>query len=416
MKKISFLALFVFTIIHFSCENNITQAEISYTKATAIYGDLNLQRSSILIQAPQEILAPGKIYVSDNMLLIGERNKGVHTFDNTNPENPQPLNFINIPFNNEFYVHESMLFVESLYDIIKIDISDIKSPQIEDRILDAFLGDLKNNEGEYVVGFDYEKVTEMVDVNSNVYQIRRDNRDIIHYDFEERLIEESSVPTAFIGSDDVIGTFNKMAYAHGHLYVINDKFLTVIDDLNGFNFVSVEEIGRRMEMIYPQDDALFIGTDRSMEIYDLFIPSQPHYKSAFQHAPACDPVLPDGDVAYVTLRNVNNAEEENVLLVIDIKDKENPIELQEIPMLSPFGMTKIGEKLFVAEGHHGVKIFDISDQESIEEIEHISNVTAFDVIPHHKFSNVILIANPTGISQYRFESDNHFTLLSTIDF
>ena len=61
-----------------------------------------------------------------------------------------------------------------------------------------------------------------------------------------------------------------------------------------------------METIYPQGDELFVGSQESVRVFDIAEPSAPSFKSSFNHRRSCDPVLPDGDVAYVTLRSNNS--------------------------------------------------------------------------------------------------------------
>ena len=171
-----------------------------------------------------------------------------------------------------------------------------------------------------------------------------------------------------------------------------------------------------METIYPDGDKLYIGTQQSMEIFDINNPSQPQWNASFQHATSCDPVLPCGDVAYVTLRTGDVGDcpgDENALLVLDVKNT-NPTQLQEIEMESPFGMTIVGSKLYVGEGRNGLKVFNIEDKQNITLDTWEPNIEAYDIIHHPTNPNLILIAGPVGISQYEIEADATFSLLSTM--
>ena len=140
-----------------SCINDITTIDATFTRATALYADLDDLRSTTLIGEAREISNPGKIFVSDELLLVGEEKEGIHVIDNSNPENPVARLFINIPGNREFFVDGDYLFAESHYDMLKIDISNVNQPVLMARSMDAFGSDtaspvLTNERGESLVG------------------------------------------------------------------------------------------------------------------------------------------------------------------------------------------------------------------------------------------------------------------------
>ena len=69
-------------------------------------------------------------------------------------------------------------------------------------------------------------------------------------------------------------------------------------------------------------------------------------------------------------------------------------------MESPFGMTLIGDKLYVGEGQNGLKVFDASQRNSLHEIKFDQTVQAYDIIAHPTNENRILISGPDGYGQY----------------
>ena len=418
MKKLM-LAIVVLNIIGYSsCTNDFGSSEITYTKATAIYGDLDEQRNLPLNIAAKELINPGKIYVSEDLLLIGEEGEGIHVYDNSDPENPTSISFIQIPSNREFYVHNNSIYAESVYDMLKIDISDRSTPKLTNRIENAFIQEFTNENGQALIGFEYETVTEELDPNSSIWDLAQNGNNVF-VDFQDRLIPESAVPSSFAGSSQSsIGTVNRIAVSEDYVYTISTRFLTVFKDEGALQLKGTHDIGWDMETIYPQDDALFVGTRSSMQIINITSPEQPIMDGFFSHATACDPVLPDGDIAYVTLRTGDEdvcPGDLNALVSVNVSNIRNPFQIQEIPMESPYGMTLIADILYVGEGKNGLKLFDASDRANLKEIKHDSSVEAYDIIAHPTKPNLLLVASPTGFGQYEIDSETEdLSLLSWI--
>ncbi len=417
MKKVLFFLAAASMLLMYSCSSDINSAQLTYTKATAVYGDLNIQRNQPLNEEARPIVDPGKVFVSEDLLLIGEEGEGIHVYDNTNPENPTALSFISIPNNREFYVNDNFIYAESLYDMLKIDISDMTNPRLQNRVENAFIQDFINNDGEALIGFEFEEVTEEVEEGTSIWNEIWGNNNQAFFDFEDRIIPASAVPASFAGSSNSsIGTVNRIAHSNDHVYVISNSFLTVFSDNQNLQLIQSEQAGWRMETIYPQDESLYIGTRNSVQVYNIETPTNPRWQASFDHVDSCDPVLPDGDVAYVTLRTNNSGcpGDINALLVLDISQENRISQLQEIEMLSPFGMTKIGDVLYVGEGDNGLKTFDASNGSNLSMIDYDSTVQAYDVIAHPTRSDIILIASPNGFGQYRVSDTQDLALLSLI--
>jgi len=409
MKKL-FSICFSLSIILLltSCNNDISEIEATYTKASPIYADLDAIRMQPLNESIREVNNPGKVYVSEDILLIGEEKEGIHIFDNSNPSNPTPVSFISIPGNNEFYVHKNHIYAESYYDMLKIDISNMNSPQLINRIEEAFSKEFINEQGETLIGFTYEQVTETIEEDTDLWQIQNDNA-IAYYNYANKLIPASAVPSSFAGSSDSkIGSVNRIAYSNGYLYTISNEQLTVFEDGAELSLVKSDYAGWQMETIYPYNKKLFVGTRASMEVFSTENPTDPLHETSFSHANACDPVLPDEDVAYVTLRTNGDdcqGAASDALLVINTSNIFNPELMEEIGMESPYGLALIGDKLYVGEGENGLKIFDASDKYNLELISHDKDVEAYDIIAHPTNVSLILVASPEGFGQYEISTD-----------
>ncbi len=419
MKKLILFFLPTLFVFH-SCSKDFGSVEVTYTKATAIYGDLDEIRQLPLIATAKEVVNPGKIFVGENLLLIGEEKEGIHVIDNIDPANPKVKYFINIPGNREFYVHGHSIYAESYYDMLKIDISNINQPFLETRIENAFAQDFKNVEGKALIGFDFEVVTEKMDEDNDIYQQIWGAQEFYYFDYANQLIPPSAVPSSFAGnSSQGIGSVNRIAYHKENVYVISKTVLSSFSDEDNFSLLASNQIGWEMETIFPYKGRLFIGTRNSMEIFDISNPAQPIQVSSFWHATSCDPVYPFGEVAYVTLRTgdfSNCPGDENALIVLDVKNLSNPLAIQEIEMESPYGLTLTGNKLYVGEGANGLKIFDATDNRQLSLENWDKSIEAYDVIHHPTRNDLLLIAGPQGLGQYKIEGATDLSLMSWMTF
>lgn len=417
MKKSNYLFLLL-SVLLWSCTSDVENVSLTYTKGTAVYADLTEIRQTPLLGQARPIENAGKIFISDKLLLVGEEDKGIHVFNNTDPENPVAQAFITIPGNKEFYVDGNSLFAESYYDMLKVDLTDATQPQLVTRIENAISTPIYNSLGEAAVSFDFAVVTEKVDKNSNIYEELWNNSEL-YFDYENRLIPESAVPSSFAGnSSNQIGSVNRIAALDGSLYVISRSNLSIYDSEN-FQQIYNQSVGRNMETVYPMGDRLFIGTNNSVDIYNVSDPSNPELESNFWHATSCDPVFPvNENTAYATLRTGEFVEcpgDVNSLVVLDISSMNFVQQFQEIEMISPFGLTMIGETLYVGEGENGLKIFDASDERNLRLERWDQSVEAYDVLAHPTLSHILLIAGPDGLSQYQIGSQQ-LDLLSRIAF
>ena len=246
------------------CIEDAGKVSVTYEKATAIYGDLSALRSQTLFSESRPITDAGKIFIGEDFLLIGEEGEGIHVFDNTVPENPTSIGFINIFGSREFYLAGNELYAESVYDMVKIDLTDIRQPQLISRVEDAFATPITNTDGEEIIGFHHETVTEEFDINdSRLEDIRQSINNTIYLNFEQQLIPPSAVPTSFAGnSNGTIGTVNRIAEHNGHVYVIGKSRLSIFSSAGSFELMGQEQIGWEMETVYPLGDRLFIGNTK----------------------------------------------------------------------------------------------------------------------------------------------------------
>jgi len=404
------ILLAILTIAMIGCTKDYGTVEVTYQEATAIYGDIEAVRSEALNEVVREITNPGKIFIEDNFILIGEEQQGIHVMDNTDPTNPRAINFINIPGNREYYVKDNMIYAETYYDVIKVDISNVYDAQLVSRAEYVFQDLWKNEEGQTLIGFDFREVTTVLNETDDfAKQVLAENE--VYLDYAKNIIPKSALPSSFAGSGSKIsGTANRVTATDDHVYLIGNESMYVLNDTGqGLSLATKKErIGEGMETIFPYDGHLYVGSRSAMNIFDLADPSNPSEAYEFEHATACDPVLPADGVAYVTLRTADFSAcpgNTNSLLVLDVTNVNDVKQKEEITMTSPFGMTLIDNLLYVGEGENGLKVFDASDKYEPELVQSISGMQVYDVIPHPTNPNLILTTGPDGVSQYMIDGD-----------
>ena len=72
----------------------------------------------------QEIRKTGKIYYKDSFIFLNELYKGIHVIDNTDPNNPKNIGFINIPGCIDIAIKNNSLLADNATDLVAIDLSN----------------------------------------------------------------------------------------------------------------------------------------------------------------------------------------------------------------------------------------------------------------------------------------------------
>ncbi|GAA4936276.1 hypothetical protein GCM10023314_05810 [Algibacter agarivorans] len=168
--------------------------------------------------------------------------------------------------------------------------------------------------------------------------------------------------------------------------------------------------GWNIETMFQADDYLYLGSTNGMYIYDLVNPSLPEYVSEFTHWEGCDPVVVDGNYAYVTLRGGNACGQlESVLEVIDITDKKNPTLAKRYGLDNPYGLGIKGNTLFICDGTSGLKLFNKADPLNISMAKVFKDIQSKDVIP---LEDILLMIGDDTLYQYDYVNDG-VDLIST---
>lgn len=128
MYKIIILAtVLLFSLTSCYVEDNYYNSYIRMNCSDYKFMTYDELDKSIEIQEPKEIDKAGKIYLYGDILLINEKNKGIHIIDNSDKNNPIPVAFIQIWGNLDIAVKSGYLYADSFMDLLVFDIRDINN-------------------------------------------------------------------------------------------------------------------------------------------------------------------------------------------------------------------------------------------------------------------------------------------------
>jgi hypothetical protein len=211
------------------------------------------------------------------------------------------------------------------------------------------------------------------------------------------------------------GSMARFALGTNHLYVVDDYAIKVyeISSNGALVFKKRVDAGFGIETIFVRGSDLFLGANDAMYTYDISAPDSPTFVSRYSHIFGCDPVVVNGNFAYVTLRvgNVCRSAGTDALEIIDISDPASPTLMQSYNVNTPYGLGIDGTTLFLCEGDNGMRVFNVSNPTEIAEIKHYTGIHAYDVIPN---GGVLVMTGDDGIFQYDYTNLSDIKLVSHI--
>ncbi len=420
MKR-NFLLIPIVTILLVSCEDRTFQTFKANVPQYMTYEEL---RASFEITTDEKMVKPGKIYFKDQYMYINEYQKGIHVVDLSDPSDPQHKAFINIPGNVDMAIRDNILYADSYIDLVLIDISDPAQPLEIKRIKDLF---------EYVIPpFETEYPLDEIDMEKGVitgYKIKEITREVhnniypwpVYYDYMP-LAEASNVrfDVSSGGSGSTYGIGGSMAR-----FITYDDYLYTLESTYKLKSINISDTDNPVvaneqylwgdiETIFISGQNMYVGSSSGMHILSLEEPSVPVLLSTYQHITSCDPVVVDGNLAYVTLRAGNLCgSSQNLLEVIDVSNKYEPKRMVSYAMTEPYGLGIDDGILFVCEGDYGLKVFDAADPLSItsNKIAEFADINAHDVIP---LSSFLFMIGDDGFYIYDYSDLTHISLFGKL--
>jgi hypothetical protein len=384
----------------FSCEKKDEFAE--YIVARPLVMSKADFENSVDILPPRPIDESGKIYAYQNYIFINDKYEGIHVIDNSNPAAPQKIAYITIAGNVDISIKDDVLYADSITDLVILDISNISNIQEVTRLKDV----LQDNviiplEADIVEWVEYDWQTEIIVGWETTTEIRR----VEEVSGPDILFDDAVVEASDAGGTGQGGSLARFKIVGEHLYAVDSHYINVFNISDLQNPVEGEDVfaGFDIETIFNRGDHLFLGSMRGMYIYDISSPGSPQFVSEFQHGTACDPVVVDGDYAYVTLRGGSFCgATESGLYIVDISSIENPELVVQYPLDEPYGLGIKDEKLFVCDGSSGLKVYDKTDIMNLETLNVFENIVTFDVIPQE---NQLLLVGDDILTQYSYQDD-----------
>ncbi|MDC6351251.1 hypothetical protein PP178_06765 [Zeaxanthinibacter sp. PT1] len=352
--------------------------------------------ASVTVMPPKSLEQSGKIYAYQNFIFVNEKFKGIHVIDNTVPEQPQKIGFINIPGNVDISVKGDFLYADSVNDLLVLDISQMADITLVKR-LENVLNDNVIWPADAEI-FEYDQYDPSTEVLLG-WEVVTETRLVEDYNDNVVFMAEAAADVA-TGQG---GSLARFKIVDDFLYAVDSHYINIFNISDLDNPRDLEDVfaGFDIETIFHYEDKLFLGSMRGMYIYDISSPSSPVAVSEFQHGTACDPVVVQGNYAYVTLRGGNGCgATESGLFIVDLADISQPTLAVSYPMDQPYGLGVRDNAIYVCDGASGLKVYDQSDIMNLEQVQHFSDQTAFDVIP---LEDKLLMVGEGVVHQYVYE-------------
>lgn len=388
------VSLLALTTLLSSCIKD--KMEEKYTFFRPVYHTRAEVKAAIKNDNNQEIHVPGKIFVKGNYLFLNEYNKGVHVIDFSNPASPVKKGFIHIPGNVDIAVRGNYLYADCYSDLMSIDISDPTNVSL------AYYQEGVFPHRIYEAGYMVDTslvITEWVRVDTTIrsdYQSQGGGAKV----FFDMGVLSAQAFSNYASPNSNPGVTNGIGGSLARFALYNDRLYTVShSDLKVFNtaqpatptYMATRNFPRGdIETVFPYQDKLFIGSQTGMYVYGLSDPNAPNFLSQVTHIRSCDPVIADGNYAYVTLRGGSFCGGfSNQLDVVDITNITSPVLVKTYLMSSPSGLSKDGNVLMVCDGGEGLKFMDVSSPTQITNLGTLTGLLPLDVIALHGLALVV---------------------------
>ncbi len=207
---------------------------------------------------------------------------------------------------------------------------------------------------------------------------------------------------AMRGDTGTGGSMARFTILQDYLYTVDHESLHTfgISQPADIQYLHNQYLGFGIETIFPSDDYLFIGARDGMHIYGLGNPERPDKISFTPHFVSYDPVVVQGDFAYVTLRS-GPSMGENVLMVFDISKLNAPQLIAEYQMTGPRGLGIDNDRLFICDDM--LKVFHVEENGYDIELLQTFDIQAIDVIPDE---GRLYVVAEDGLYQYDYNGES----------
>jgi hypothetical protein len=422
MKKLIYLFSLTLLALVGGCKDFVTE-KVTYKINEPIFMSPETFRNSVKVSPkPHAITSIGKMCFYNNYLYISEPGKGIHIINNADPAHPQVIGFIELMGNADLAIRNNRLYADSYIDLVWFDVSNPAQPELQGRLDSIFPTALPVTGNNY--GIDYLKTYGGTSQGIIVgWKLTEKTEDVNHYTggwlkggvMYDGLAMTAS-PSTNASSTGLNGSMSRFTIYNDRLYSVINNNLNIFD-LTGEKPKKAADnmyVGWNVETIFSYKTNLFFGTSTGLIIYSVANPLKPVYQSCITHAYACDPVVVDNDLAYVTLHSGSICDvsaKENSLIIIDVKDVKNPVQLVTYNLTNPKGLGIDSGKLFLCDD--GLKIYKLSEPQTImaNQLAHYKGMDGYDVIP---FNNTLMMIANDGLYQYDYSDISNIKQISKI--
>lgn len=334
--------------------------------------------NNIHSNAPQSISNPGKMFLLGNSLYVTEKNKGIHILDNSNPAQPVPQAFIPIPMNEDVAVKDQVLYADCGADMLLLDVSNPSSVSLIKYIPNAFPSK------QYQLGYFVDSTRVIVDwiIKDTIADETFGTK---YYMMEDYYVLNSTATqnTGGGGAQGISSSMSRFTIMNNYLYAVSTSTLYAYDisQASQPSLKNSKNIGWNVETIYPYSNYLLIGSQTGMYIYSVTNPADPQQLSIYTHVNVCDPVIADGNFAYVTLRSGTTCQDfTNQLEVLNIQNPASPQLVQTLLLTNPHGLAKDGSVLLICDGSAGLRKLNAANPQQVSISTTYPMAATYDVI------------------------------------
>lgn len=321
------------------------------------------------------------MYLYDTLLLISDINKGIKIYSIADPGSPQLKTTIPLVYNSGVAMKDSIIFANSYYGLFALKLHS---------------------------DFSYDTAATI-----------KHNTDFIDQDWEnEPHGLFNCIPPVSVCDDGTNGTggsYALFAVIDSFLYYIDNQSLITIDISRTDTLItlSTTHIDWTIETLFATEKYLYIGGRGGMYVLDRTNPAFPVLTCTLQHFQAYDPVVVQDTTAYVTLRAGNwGGTAKDVLLVVNVTDPAKAAIINEIPTITPYGLTVRDTLLYVSNGYNGFSLYSVADPRNIRRIAYWNTPETKDFIWAGK---ILYTMGFTNIKIYDVSDPLNPALLSAID-
>ena len=415
MKTLKLICLSLFITFFMSCNQDDDRSTETAKFAVPVIKSLNALRSNISVTSAQQTNADGKIYIAENLLFYVAQESGIHVFDNSNPSNPENKAFINLEGVHDIAVKGHYLYADNFVDLVVFDISDISNIEVV-RVAENVISfypiypaeaefyayDVNPSEGEIMVGFRIEN-RERPSEEYTIWSL-------------DALANFESANGGNVGTG---GSYAKFQINNNALYTVESYNLKVFNITNPTETFYDKTVymtewmgGGVFETLFKQKEFLFVGSTNGMYIVNAFDEFNPYFVSGFAHATACDPVVVQGNTAYITVRGGSNCGSiEDQVNVIDITNIQNPTLISTYLLNQPYGLGIKDDVLYVcADGN--LNVFDATNSTELT-LENTYEDEVKDVIA---LDTHLIAVGINKIIQYNYGENHTLEVISVVNF